>query len=161
MMPDDWINKLFERMMKTMQGDVEGMGNLSELMKDRNTRVFTRSWGAKITRLPDGRILIENFGGIPSIPMVPELEGTMQPLVDVFEEGNEYIIVAEVPGVDEDKLVTELREEKAKRVLIISSNDEKRKYYREIDIPLKVASGFTREYRNGVLEFRFKLVEKK
>ena len=158
MMPDDWINKIFERMINAMQGDVEGIGNLSELMKNKDTKFFTRSWGTKITRLSDGRILIEKFGGMP---MIPELEGTMQPLIDVIEEEDEYIIVAEVPGVDEDKLVTELREEKTKRVLTISSKDERRKYYREIDIPSKVASGFTREYRNGVLEIRFKYFEEK
>lgn len=158
MMPSDWINNLFKRMIESMQQDMEGMSNLSELMKDKDTRVFTRSWGAKITRLPDGRILVERFGGVP---VIPELEGTMQPLIDVIEGEDEYIIVAEVPGVDEDKLVTKLREEKTKKVLIISSKDENRKYYREIDLPLKLSSGFTREYRNGVLELRFKLVEKK
>jgi len=158
MLPNDFINKLFERIIKTMQSDVEGIDNLSELMRDKDTRAFTRSWGARITRLPDGRVLIERFGGMP---MIPELEGTMQPLIDVIEEKDEYIIVAEVPGVDEDKLVTELREEKTKKVLIISSKDERRKYYREIDIPSKVAGGFTREYRNGVLELRFKYLEEK
>lgn len=158
MIPNDFINKLLADMVKSMQGDVEGIGNLSELMRDRNTSVFTRSWSAKIIRLPDGRVVIERFDGVP---MVPELEGTMQPLVDVFEEKDEYIIVAEVPGVDEDNLVTKLREEKTKKVLIISSKDEKRKYYREIDLPLKVANGFTREYRNGVLEIHFKIPEEK
>ena len=158
MKPNDFINKFFADMIKSMQGDGEGMNNLSELMKDRDTRVFTRSWGARITRLPDGRMLIEKFGGMP---MMPELEETMQPLIDVIEEKDEYIIVAEVPGVDEDKLVTTLREEKDKKVLTISSKDERRKYHREIDLPLKVSSGFTREYRNGVLEIRFKISEEK
>ena len=156
MIPRDKFNEIFRKIIESMQQEIEGMDGLPELMKRENAGAITRSWGARITRTPDGNIHIERFG---DTPMVPELEGNMQPLIDVFEEGDEYIIVADVPGVEEDKIVVELREEGDKRTLIISSLDERRKYHKELDIPSNVANEFEKGYRNGVLELRFKILK--
>lgn len=156
MFEDDEFKKLFKHIIENMQQEIEGLDGLSELMKDGDTRVVTKSWGARITRTPDGKVHIERFG---NVPMIPELKGNMQPLIDVFEEGDEYIIVADVPGVEEDKIVVELREDGDKRTLIISSLDERRKYHKELDIPANVASEFEKRYRNGVLELRFKILK--
>lgn len=156
MIPRDRFNEIFKHIIESMQQEIEGLDGLSELVERENTGVITKSWGARITRTPDGNVHIERFG---DVPIVSELEGNMQPLIDIFEEGDEYVIVADVPGVEEDKIVIELREEETKKTLIISSLDERRKYYKELDIPLNVANDFEKGYRNGVLELRFKIIK--
>jgi HSP20 family protein len=121
-----------------------------------NNKTVTRSWGVRIRRSPDGGVIVERFG---DTPMMQELKGGMQPLIDIIQEEDEYIVVADVPGVEEDRIAVELREGEAKKILIISSLDEQRKYYKELDIPSNVASDFKKSYRNGVLEIRFKVLK--
>ncbi len=157
MIPDDGFNEFFKRLLEHMRQDMEGMGGMSrffESMKDEDTKTITRSWGIRVRQGADGKMIIERFG---DTPIEQESEGSMQPLIDIFEEGDEYIIVADVPGVEEDSLIVDLREEEGKRTLVISSLDERRKYHKELEIPPHVANDFERAYRNGVLELRFKM----
>lgn len=43
----------------------------------------------------------------PSVPFIPE---TVEPLLDVFDEGDRLVVVAEVPGAEEDSIRVEIED---------------------------------------------------
>lgn len=76
-----------------------------------------------------------------------------EPIVDVFEEGQNIRVMAELPGVSENDVKLDLES----NTLVISTADSTRKYYKRIELPKPVKKGaieFT--CKNGVLEAKLK-----
>lgn len=74
-----------------------------------------------------------------------------EPAVDVFEEADHILIVAEIPGVDPEDVRLELHED----VLVLAAEKGDKKYHKEVLLP----AASTREKmsymcRNGVLEVK-------
>lgn len=111
-------------------------------------------YGIRIFIGPDGVPKVERFGNIGrSRRGEPMIREEMEPVVDVFERGDEVIVVADVPGVPKESIDVEATE----RRLIIRARSEERKYYREVDLPAEVdPTSAKASYRNGVLEVRLK-----
>jgi HSP20 family protein len=89
-----------------------------------------------------------------STPEIPEI---IEPPVDVFDEGEEITIIADVPGVNMDELELKLDGDK----LTISTTEKaKRNYQKEIRLehPLDIDS-MESNCRNGVLEIRIRKSE--
>ncbi|MEM4224903.1 MAG: Hsp20/alpha crystallin family protein, partial [Desulfurococcaceae archaeon] len=61
-------------------------------------------YGFSITIGPDGKPVIREFGNVKRVRGRPEIIEEREPLVDVFEKDDEVIVVAEIPGVDKDKI---------------------------------------------------------
>ena len=106
----------------------------------------------------DGRPRIQTFGNIKPVKekerAKPEFKitETREPIVDVFDEKDHILIVAELPGVDENSITIDLKED----ILILKAGDEKKKYYKEILLPSKVkAETKEQSYKNGILEIKF------
>jgi HSP20 family protein len=124
-------------------------------------------YGYSMTIGPDGKPKIREFGNVkPSND--PESCGLDQPCIDVKEEreplvdivdtDGEIKVIVELPGVEKEKIKLSGTEDK----LTISVDDPKRKYYKEIDIPAKVAPKKAKTaYKNGVLEVTIPKVEEK
>ncbi len=101
---------------------------------------------------------IQTFGNIrptgvkeakPKIKITEERE----PIVDVFDEKDQVLIVAELPGVSEESIKLELKGD----ILILEAGDEKRKYSKEILLPAKVdPQTLEKTYKNGILEVKIK-----
>jgi len=101
---------------------------------------------------------IQTFGNIrptgvkeakPKIKITEERE----PIVDVFDEKDHILVVAELPGVSEESIKLELKGD----ILILEAGDEKRKYYKEILLSSKVDFESREEiFKNGVLEIKLK-----
>lgn len=116
-------------------------------------------YGFSITIGPDGRPEIKEFGNVRRIRGKPRIVEEREPLVDVFESGDEVVVIAELPGVDKDKIDVKVSEDGM--VLTINASNEKRKYFKEVDLPVKVdPSSAKASYKNGVLEVRLKKQEK-
>lgn len=116
-------------------------------------------YGFSITIGPDGKPIIREFGNVKRgrRPVVreEEFEEERRPFIDVFERGDEVVVVAEVPGVDEDKINVKVLEDK--KTLVIDARGDRRKYYEEVDLPAKVdPSSIKTTYKNGVLEVTLK-----
>ena len=102
---------------------------------------------------------IQTFGNIRAVKEKekekPEFKiaETREPIVDVFDEKDHVLIVAELPGVLEGSIKLEFKGD----ILILEAGDEKRKYSKEILLPAKV-DPHTKEssFKNGVLEVKFK-----
>lgn len=77
---------------------------------------------------------------------------TREPMVDVFNEGDHYLIVAEVRGADSANVDWHVRNE---RTVVIQGSSDRCAYYRELELaaPVTVQTAVA-SYSNGVLEVR-------
>jgi HSP20 family protein len=99
-----------------------------------------------------GKPLIENFGNVKSDrDGSPVVEEAREPMVDVFDESDHILIVAELPGVAEKEIHFEVKGD----VLHISAAHGDRKYQKEVLLPAAVnEKGATSSYRHGVFELK-------
>jgi HSP20 family protein len=99
-----------------------------------------------------GTPAVEHFGNVRATSEGPVVSETREPLVDIFDEGGEVVVVAEVPGVQEKDIHTELTGD----VLVLSAAGPKRKYHKEILLPAAVdQAAHQQQFQNGYLELRF------
>lgn len=76
-----------------------------------------------------------------------------EPLIDVFEDQESVIVVAELIGIDKSRVDLHTTQDK----LTISVDSPDRKHHREIQLPTKVDVGSSSSrLKNGVLEIRLK-----
>lgn len=82
-----------------------------------------------------------------------------EPLIDVFEENDKIIVVAEFVGFKRENLRIHVKDQR----LILSAESPDRKYYKSLNLPERVISNTQcTSCRNGVLEIQFKkALEKK
>lgn len=66
---------------------------------------------------------VERFGNIRKTDEGPVVADVREPLVDVFNEGAEVVVVAELPGVSESEISVEVTED----ILVLQTNGP-RKY---------------------------------
>ncbi len=78
-----------------------------------------------------------------------------EPLVDVFVDKVNVVIVAELHGINKESIEVDATEEK----VTISVDSPEHKYFRELNLPVQVdPKSSTASYKNGVLEVRLKKV---
>ena len=93
---------------------------------------------------------VERFGNIRSTEEGPVVAEVREPLVDVFDEGESILVVVEVPGVAEEEITVEVRDD----VLSLETKGES-KYAKEVMLPSAVdGATMKKAYKNGVLEVR-------
>ena len=112
---------------------------------------FVYGYSVKIG--PDGRPIIREFGNLkPGLgagrpPL--NLRDQREPLIDVIEDEETVKVVAELPGVGKE----DIKLYAVERTLTIEVDTPKRKYYKKLELPVKVDETSARStYRNGVLE---------
>jgi HSP20 family protein len=126
----------------------EGEIDLSHL-KEGMKGVF----GFSIKTAVGGKPIVEPFGNIKKTPKGPTVEEEREPITDVFDEEDEVRVYAEMPGVNEEDIKVDLRED----ILDISAQSGERKYHKEVLLPVQVKKeGLSYTYKNGVLEVRIK-----
>jgi HSP20 family protein len=102
-----------------------------------------------------GAPTVERFGNIRPTAQGPEVAAAREPLVDVFDEGADMHVVAELPGVEEREVAVELNGD----VLAIETAGERR-YAKEVLLPAPGDPASLRtSYRNGILEVRVRKAE--
>ncbi len=146
------LEEMLERMMSQIDRDLLDPDTLNEIMRDpRSTKPFVFGFSMRVG--PDGKPIIERFGDPTPKEAHGELPPPIEPLVDVFEEKNEIIIVADLPGVEKD----EIRVRVKGQTLTIHVDNPERPYHKVIQLPARVArEEATSSLRNGVLEVRLK-----
>jgi HSP20 family protein len=126
------------------EGEID-LSNLKEGMKG----VF----GVSIKTAVGGRPIVESFGNVKKTPQGPTVEEEREPITDVFNEDKEIRIYAEMPGVNQEDIKLDLKED----ILDISAQTGDRKYRKEVLLPAKVqADTMTSSYNNGILEVKVK-----
>jgi len=103
-----------------------------------------------------GQPKIQTFGNIKETKKGPRIIKTREPIVDVFDEKNHILIIAELPGITEQEIKTILKQD----IFVLEAGQEgEKKYYKEVLLPAKVsAQSEKRTYKNGILEIKFKKV---
>jgi HSP20 family protein len=105
---------------------------------------FGGTKGDSVQVEPFGNVKRDERGG-------PAVAEEREPLVDVFDEEDCVLVVAELPGVDDSAIKTELSGD----LLAISASGRDRRYSKEILLPSAFPpESLERSYRNGVLEIR-------
>jgi len=123
----------------TRTGEVKGPG------RTRAMYGFTVKIGA------GGAPQVERFGTVRAPKMGAAVEEVREPVVDVFDEGNEVVVIAEMPGVEESDIQFEIKED----ILLLSARHEERKYSKEVLLPCAVLADTAKaSYANGILELR-------
>jgi HSP20 family protein len=126
----------------------EGEIDLSHL-KEGMKGIF----GFSVKTAMGGKPIVEPFGNIKKTPKGPTVEEEREPMTDLFDEKEEVRIYAEMPGVNEEDIKTDLRGD----ILDISARSGERKYHKEILLPVQVKKeALSYTYKNGVLEVRIK-----
>jgi HSP20 family protein len=85
--------------------------------------------------------VVEKFGTVPETDV-------REPMVDVFDEKNVVRVIAELPGVEEGDIKTELEG----NILKMRAERGDRKYEKDIELPAAVKGEMKSRYKNGVLE---------
>lgn len=84
---------------------------------------------------------------------MPSLIEKKSPLVDIFEEGDHLIVLAELPGLDEKDIGIETDGS----TLMIKAENETRKYLKIVRLPTPIEKSpieFT--HKNNILQVRLK-----
>jgi HSP20 family protein len=100
-----------------------------------------------------GKPTVETFGNIKKTPEGPKVEEEREPMTDMFDEKDEIVIIAEMPGIEENDITIDLKGD----ILDILAERNTRKYHKELLLPAKVEKEKMKiKYNNGILEIRIK-----
>jgi HSP20 family molecular chaperone IbpA len=79
-----------------------------------------------------------------------------QPLIDIFQDNNNIIIIAEIAGFNRETLKISVKDQK----LTLSAKTKDRRYYKSLNLPkVVIPNAMHTEYKNGVLEIKLKKAE--
>ena len=136
--------------LKEAGGEVKREGEIDlEHIKKGMRGIF----GISIKTAVGGEPVVEPFGNIKKTSEGSKVEEVREPIIDLFDEKEEIVVMAEMPGINEMDIKIELKDE----ILDISARSGERKYHKEVLFPVKVkAETLTSGYKNGILEIRIK-----
>ena len=140
----DLVSKMTEEGKEeyTHTGEIGGLGD-----KAKGVYGFSVKMGL------GGKPVIEQFGNIKTTERGAVVDEVREPIVDVFDEGEKLVVVAELPGVEEEDIHLEVEDD----ILNLSAEARDRKYSKEVLLPSPVDAGsMESSYKNGVLEIKLR-----
>lgn len=150
-------------------GLFRGLGNLFEQasrMSAQGTEEYTHSgvsetlggkakvvYGFTMRMGLGGKPVIEQFGNIRATEEGTTVAEVREPLVDVLDEGDRVVVIAELPGVEDKDIHLQVNGD----ILEISAEARDRKYSKEVLLPSPVnADTMESSYRNGIVEIKLR-----
>ncbi len=143
----------------------KGLGNfvklVGEMEKEGKSEVTRRKElkGSGRTRAVYGYTVRLGLGEKPALERFGNIredggvDDTIEPLTDVFDEEDQFVVILEVPGVDAEAINVQIEE----KILKVEGKRKDRSYEKKIGLPPGVnASSLQKSYRNGILELKFK-----
>lgn len=111
-------------------------------------------YGFTVRTLASGEPRIEPFGNIKKVQKTgggPRVEEAREPIVDVFDEKDHILVVAELPGVEEAEIHYEIKGD----ILVLSTDHSDRKYSKEILLNTMVdEKPKSVSFKNGIFELK-------
>jgi len=140
-----------------LAGKLEEKGGISkegEINLDNIKKGMKGVYGFTInTAVGGGSPKVETFGNIKKTPEGPKVDEEREPITDIFDEKDEIVVIAEMPGIEENDLKIDLKED----ILEISAVSKNRTYRKELLLPVKASNqNLTHKFKNGILEIRIK-----
>lgn len=159
----DSMKKMYADIFRRMNIDPKKMRNMSpediQKMMANSKMGFQGPFvfGMNVGVGPDGKPLATSFGNVKSETRgEPDLRAERDPMIDIYEEDGELVVVGEVPGVDKKDI--ELRASAHELEIIAESHDESpysRKYHKIVALPAEINPEIAKaRYNNGILEVR-------
>jgi len=123
-------------------GEIKGLGDKAKAV-----------YGFSVKMGLGGKPVIEQFGNIKATERGAVVAEVREPIVDVFDEGERLVVIAELPGVEESDIHLEVKDD----ILDLSAEAKEWKYSKEVLLPSAVdAKSMETSYKNGILEIRLK-----
>lgn len=149
----DLVSELAEKAEK-LKGEVRKEGEVRPF----GPKGLRAVYGFSIRVAGEGRPTIQPFGNVREEKgkgaVVDEVR---EPMADLFDEGDHFLVVVELPGVEESAARYEVKGD----VLIVSAESGERKYYKEMLLPAPVDSQkVAASCKNGILELKLWRPEK-
>ncbi|MDI6869278.1 MAG: Hsp20/alpha crystallin family protein [Coprothermobacterota bacterium] len=138
----DLISKMAEEGKEEYRrtGEVEALGGKAKAV-----------YGFSIKLGLGGKPIIEQFGNIKATEEGTVVAEVREPLVDVLDEGDWVVVLAELPGVEEKDIHLEVKDD----VLELTAEARDRKYSKEVLLPSEVEGNTVESsYKNGILEVK-------
>jgi HSP20 family protein len=139
-----------------LAGKLEEKGTINkegELNLDHIRKGMKGVYGFTINTAGGGSPKVETFGNIKKTPEGPKVDAEREPITDLFDEEDEIVVIAEMPGIEENQIKIDLKED----ILEISAISTGRTYRKEILLPVKVLqSNLSFKFTNGILEIKIK-----
>jgi len=139
-----------------LAGKLEEKGGISkegEINFDNLKKGMKGVYGFTINTAGGGSPKVETFGNIKKTPEGPKVDEEREPITDIFNEKSELVIIAEMPGIEETDIKTDLKQD----ILEISAIGKNRSYRKEVLLPVKaVKHNMRHKFTNGILEIRIK-----
>lgn len=128
-----------------------GVNKEGEFNLDHIRKGMKGVYGFTINTAGGGSPKVETFGNIKKTPEGPVVDEEREPLTDFFDEENEFIVISEMPGIEETDIKIDLKED----ILEISAIGKHRTYRKELLLPLKMnKSNLQHKFTNGILEIK-------
>jgi HSP20 family protein len=123
--------------------------------RDRTKIRRPKIYGFSMTMGPKGKPIIKEFGNFrPKRPFgaqIREIKEEREPLIDVFDEGKDVTIFAQLPGLKREDIDIQVTETQ----VTISVNTKEHSYYKKLQLPAIVDPKSVQiSYKNGVLQTR-------
>jgi HSP20 family protein len=147
----DGLNKLLENLSDLAETgrELRRTGQFED--KDGNVRGV---YGLNVrVGLGGDKVDVEPFGNVHRDQKSGRLtvEEVREPMVDVFDEADHVLVVAEMPGIAEKDVELELQDD----VLTIRATSDQKRYEKEVLLPHRFElEAAQHTCRNGVLEIR-------
>ncbi len=139
-----------------LAGKLEEKGGVSkegEINLDHLRKGMKGVYGFTINTASGGIPKVETFGNIKKTPEGPKVNEEREPITDVFDEKNEIVIIAEMPGIEENDLKIDLKGD----ILEFGAAGKTRIYRKELLLPVKaIKKNLKHKFTNGILEIRIK-----
>lgn len=130
-----------------------GISKEGEFNLDHIKKGMKGVYGFTINTAGGGAPKVETFGNIKKTPEGPKVDEEREPITDIFDEKNEIVVIAEMPGIEENDLTIDLKED----ILEISAVSKNRTYRKELLLPVKASrQNLSHKFTNGILEIRIK-----
>ena len=137
------VGKMQEKGEISETGEIKGLGSKAKGV-----------YGFTMRTLASGEPKVERFGHVvKKTPKGPIVEEVREPIVDVFDEKEYILVVTELPGIGEEDIKTEIKDD----ILNLSAEKGERKYKKEVLLPCKVEEEpISSIYKNGILEMKLR-----
>ena len=139
-----------------LAGKLEEKGGISkegEINFDHLRKGMKGVYGFTINTAGGGSPKVETFGNIRKTPEGPKVDEEREPITDIFDEETEIMIIAEMPGVEQNEIKIDLKED----ILEITAVSKTRTYRKELLLPVKTTMlNLNHKFTNGILEIRIK-----
>ncbi|MFX0070932.1 MAG: Hsp20/alpha crystallin family protein [Candidatus Hermodarchaeota archaeon] len=158
------FKEIFEKIFNTLPPDFQDFSPeeiRKYLMENKDKFPFKSPimYGFNFGIGPDGMPTINSFGNIKKEPYSgkAEVNRAREPLVEVNEENDQIIVIAEVPGVTKEDV--EIKATSHSLTISTKPNSVAHAYYKEIELPSPINSDYAKaSLRNGILMVKLKKI---